>query len=375
MIKFLDLHAQYQTIKSEMDDAIQSVIFDSAYIGGKYVSIFEENFAKYIGVDHCVGVGNGTDALEIALETLKLPPKSEVIVPANSFFASAEAVARTGLSVVFCDVEPNTYNLDIADLRTKITSNTSAIVAVHLYGQPCDMDPIVSLAKQFNLKVIEDCAQAHGAEYKGRKVGGIGDIGCFSFYPGKNLGAYGDGGAIVTNETSYADYARMLSNHGRADKYNHQFVGRNSRLDGLQAAIITVKLKYLDSWVQRRNEVAQLYFEGLRESKILRLPTVDLNYGHAYHLFVVQTEYRELIREQLNKNGIETGIHYPIALTKFSISWGQGVVSAKCEKAEELSHQVLSLPIGEHLSDNDVAKVIHAIILIEKNLQDNKINV
>ncbi|MBE0594453.1 MAG: DegT/DnrJ/EryC1/StrS family aminotransferase, partial [Gemmatimonadales bacterium] len=236
MIKFLDLYAQYLSIKPDIDAAIANTIRDSAFIGGAGVEGFESSFAAFQSAEHCVGVGNGTDAIEIIIEALGLPRRSEVIVPANSFIASSEAVTRSGCRVVFADVDPRTYLLDPEDVRRRITSRTSAIMAVHLYGQPADMDRLRGIASERGLRIIEDCAQAHGAEYRGRRVGTLGDAGSFSFYPGKNLGAYGDGGAITTNDAALARQCRMIANHGRIDKYNHEFEGRNSRLDGLQAA-------------------------------------------------------------------------------------------------------------------------------------------
>ncbi|MFN2126236.1 MAG: DegT/DnrJ/EryC1/StrS family aminotransferase, partial [Anaerolineales bacterium] len=316
MIKFLDLHKQYISIKSEIDEAIASVIKDSAFIGGKYVKLFEENFASYQQSVHCIGVGNGTDALEIAIEALELPDGSEVIVPANSFISSAEAVTRTGHKVVFCDANPDDYTLDIKDVRRRITDKTSAIIAVHLYGHPCDMDKLLKLAQEYNLKILEDCAQAHGAEYKGRKVGCIGDIGAFSFYPGKNLGAYGDGGAILTNDKSINEKCRMIANHGRIAKYDHEFEGRNSRLDGLQAAILNVKLNYLDEWLDHREIIANTYLEELKGISDITLPVRQAWAKQAYHLFVIRHPTRDKLRTLLSESGVQTGIHYPVALPK-----------------------------------------------------------
>ncbi|MGP1614215.1 MAG: DegT/DnrJ/EryC1/StrS family aminotransferase, partial [Pollutimonas bauzanensis] len=265
MIKFLDLYSQYKSIQPEIDDAIGKVIAASAYIGGEVVERFEQSFASYQQAAHCVSVGNGTDAIEIVLEAFGFLPGSEVIVPANTFIATSEAVTRSGYKVVFADVDPVTYTLDVEDARRRLTSRSAAIIAVHLYGHPCDMDALMALARESGLKVIEDCAQAHGAEYKGRRVGAIGDAGTFSFYPGKNLGAYGDGGAITSNDADLARQCRMIANHGRIDKYDHQFEGRNSRLDGLQAAILSVKLRHLDAWIDHRNRVAAAYLSELQD--------------------------------------------------------------------------------------------------------------
>jgi len=353
MIKFMDLHKQYLSIKDDIDEAIASVIQSTAFIGGKYVKQFEQNFAVFQQAEYCVGVGNGTDALEIALEALGLPAGSEVIVPANSFIASSEAVTRAGLKVAFCDVDPRTYTLDLVDLEARITDKTSAIMAVHLYGHPCEMEEILALAKVHDLKVIEDSAQAHGAEFDGKRVGAIGDIGTFSFYPGKNLGAYGDGGAIVTNNESLAIKCRMIANHGRVEKYNHEFEGRNSRLDGLQAAILDVKLSHLDSWTDQRNVVAKWYQEELRECSAIVLPISTGNKRHAYHLFVIQTGERDKLAKLLLERGVQTGVHYPISLPKLQAYEYLKMSDAKLD-ANILDSTLLSLPIGEHLKESDV---------------------
>ena len=314
MIKFNDLHKQYLSIKSEVDKAIASVINESAFIGGKYVTSFENSFGSYHDVDYCLGVANGTDALEIAIESFNLPQGSEVIVPANSFVSSAECVLRMGYKVIFCDVSPDNYTIDINDLSKRITTNTSLIIAVHLYGHPCDMDEIIKIAKNNNIRVIEDCAQAHGAKYKNKKIGSIGDLGCFSFYPGKNLGAYGDGGAILSNDSELINYCRKISNHGRLNKFDHDLVGRNSRLDGIQAAILDVKLKYLDEWTEIRNNVAIHYINNLSSCPHIILPKSNDNIYHSYHLFVIRHNNRDQLRSALLNNGIESGIHYPLAI-------------------------------------------------------------
>ena len=357
MIKFLDLQAQYLTIKTEIDNAIQDVIKDSAFIGGKYVAQFEENFSKYIGVNHCIGVGNGTDALEIAIESLGLPKGSEIIVPANSFIASAESVSRCGHKIVFCDANSDDYTINIRDVRKRITPKTSAIMAVHLYGHPCEMDALLDIAEQFNLKIIEDCAQAHGAEYKGFKVGGIGDIGCFSFYPGKNLGAYGDGGAITTNNEKLDKKCRMIANHGRIGKYNHEFEGRNSRLDGIQAAILDVKLKYLDRWTNHRIMVANEYLKGLKAELNIILPVKQEWVKQVYHLFVIRHSDRNTLQQKLKIAGVQTGVHYPIALPKL-----KAYKHLKNENERGfawVSHEdLLSLPISEQITIDQVKEVI-----------------
>ncbi len=360
MIKFLDLYHQYLSIESEIDQAIRSTIEQSAYVGGVVVKDFEEAFAEYQQAGYCVGVANGTDALEIAIEALALPAGSEIIVPANSFVASSEAITRCGHRVVFGDVSPITFTLDLDDVARRIGPNTRAIIAVHLYGHPCDMDGLISLAKSDNLKLIEDCAQAHGAEYKSHRIGALGDIGAFSFYPGKNLGAYGDAGAVLTNDQDLANRCRMIANHGRIDKYNHIMEGRNSRLDGLQAAILGVKLKHLDRWIDQRNAIAQRYLVGLRDVSGLVLPEVSTEVRHAFHLFVVKTDRRDALKQFLAEREIETGIHYPIALPKLK-AYDYLNQSEEPIVANDMGGQLLSLPIGEHLCDDEVDTVISAV--------------
>ena len=324
------------------------------------MSEFELNFAEYHNATSCVGVGNGTDALEIALEALDLPRGSEIIVPANSFIASAEAVSRVGHKIIFCDANSDDFTINIEDVKKRITKKTSAIIAVHLYGHPCDMDPLLELAKFHNLKIIEDCAQAHGAEYKNRKVGCIGDIGCFSFYPGKNLGAYGDGGAIISNDEELAIKCRMIANHGRIAKYNHQFQGRNSRLDGIQAAILNVKLQYLEAWTDHRIMIADEYLKRLKNDSEVVLPSRKVWARQVYHLFVIRHEKRDSIVKKLQRFNISTGIHYPIALPKLEAFkfLGQQNENGFAWKSDE---NLLSLPIGGHIEISDVAEIARLI--------------
>ncbi|GAB6045532.1 DegT/DnrJ/EryC1/StrS family aminotransferase [Caminibacter profundus] len=369
MIKFLDLKKQYENIKEEIDKAIFEVIESSAFVGGKFVNEFEENFAKYIGVKHTIGVGNGTDALEVALWALDLPKGSEVIVPANTFIATAEAITRNDLKVRFVDCNKY-YQINTKSIEENITDKTSAIIAVHLYGHPSNMKKILDIAKKYNLKVIEDCAQAHGAGIISsqvtkfqvpsiKKCGTFGDVATFSFYPGKNLGAYGDGGAVVTNDDELAKKIRKYINHGRSEKYNHEFEGRNTRLDGMQAAILDVKLKYLDKWLKKRNEIANRYLSEI-QNPLIKLPKVIDNIYHAWHLFVIQVENREKFIYYMNKNGIQTGIHYPIALPKLK-AYEHLDFDCKKFKACKEDKFLVSLPIGEHLESSDVDRVIKVV--------------
>lgn len=360
MIKFLDLYGQYQTIEKEIDGAISRVIKHSSFIGGEEVYEFEKGFAAFQQAKYCVGVGNGTDALEIVLEALDLPEKSEVIVPANSFIASSEAVTRAGYRVVFADVDSSTYTLDPDDVLRRITPKTSAIIAVHLYGHPCKMNTLIKIAHDHQLKLIEDCAQAHGAEFEGKRVGSIGDASTFSFYPGKNLGAYGDAGAILTNNEVLEKKCRMIANHGRTGRYDHQFEGRNSRLDGLQAAILRVKLNYLEDWINRRNDIAVTYYENLKSVSQIMLPIVAKDCRHAFHLYVIRTKMRDELKKYLIDKGIQTGIHYPIALPKLAAYTylKQGNEEMFANKSDDT---LLSLPIGEHLTTEEVYKVSEVI--------------
>jgi dTDP-4-amino-4,6-dideoxygalactose transaminase len=360
MIKFLDLKKQYEFIKDELDGAIKKVISETDFIGGRYVAKFEEEFSKYQESKYCIGVGNGTDALEIAIESLNLPKGSEIIVPANSFIASSEAITRSGHKVIFCDCDEHDYTISISSIKSKLTSNTQAIIAVHLYGHPCDMDEILSIAKEHNLKIIEDCAQSHGAEYKGKKVGAIGDIGTFSFYPGKNLGAYGDGGAITTNNKDLAIRTKMIANHGRIAKYDHAFEGRNSRLDGLQAAILSVKLKYLEQWTNQRIAIADYYLLALKDQSNIFLPVKQPWARQVYHLFVIRANKRDGLKRYLYHNGVETGIHYPVALPKLE---AYAYLDKKDEDlfSNQYDTSLLSLPIGEHITFDQVDKIANLI--------------
>ena len=360
MIKFLDLTAQYHSIKPAIDAAIFGVIEKAEFIGGGKLAEFETAFADYCESNYCIGVGNGTDAIEIALQAADLPPNSEVIVPGNTFIACAEAVTRTNHRVRFADVDPGTYTVSAETIEPHLNKKTGAILAVHLYGHPCDMDPIMELAKKHHLVVIEDCAQAHGAEYKGRKVGSIGHFGTFSFYPGKNLGAYGDAGALTVQDETLASRLRKIANHGRSSKFNHEFEGRNSRLDGLQAAVLSVKLQHLERWTQRRIEVAEQYVSGLAHIPDCILPVNAEWSRHVYHLFVIRVENRAGLKSFLYEKGIQTGMHYPVSLAKLEAY--RYLDHAEADTFyNRTDSQLLSLPMGEHLTDKNVQYVIDSI--------------
>ncbi|RNC92265.1 MAG: DegT/DnrJ/EryC1/StrS family aminotransferase [Allomuricauda sp.] len=360
MIKFLDLKYQYSTISEEINEAIQAVINKTAFIGGEEIKKFENDFATFQNATYCIGMANGTDALEIAIEALDFPKGSEIIVPANSFIASTEAVTRMGHKVVFCDCNRHNYTIDIESLKKAVTPNTKAIIAVHLYGHPCDMGSILEIANEYGLKVIEDCAQAHAAEFRGKRIGALGDIGTFSFYPGKNLGAYGDAGAITTNNEELAVKCRMIANHGRLEKYNHLFEGRNSRLDNIQAAVLNVKLKYLEDWTRQRIKIADFYLEQLRDCNDIVLPRREEWARQVYHLFVIRTENRDELAKFLKENDINTGIHYPIALPKLA-AYAYLNKAKEPFFANESDTKLLSLPIGEHLTLEDSSEVVNAI--------------
>lgn len=359
-VKFLDLYSQYLGIKQEIDTAIETVIKESAFIGGTHLKSFESGFASYHQVAHCIGVGNGTDALEIAIEACNLPAGSEIIVPGNSFIATAEAVTRCGHRVVFADVDQGCYTITADTVSSKLTNCTAAIIAVHLYGHPCDMDPLMKICEERKLVLIEDCAQAHGAEYKGRRIGSIGHVSAFSFYPGKNLGAYGDAGAITTQDEKLATRARMIANHGRIAKYDHEFEGRNSRMDGLQAAILNVKLSHLDTWTARRIEVADYYIKHLTGITGLVLPERKKWARQVYHMFVIRTDHRDELKSFLSEHQIETGIHYPIALPKLQAYSYLGQPDMKAFY-NQTDSSLLSLPIGEHISEEQSAHVVTSI--------------
>ncbi len=361
-IPLVDLKKQYESIKDEINDAISDVISRSAFVGGPFVKSFEEAFAKFCNVKHCIGVGNGTDALFIALKTLGIGNGDEVVTAANSFIATSESITMAGAKVVFVDINPRTFNIDTDKLEDKITSRTKAIIPIHLFGQPADMDPILQLARKHNLKVVEDAAQAHGAIYKDRPIGSMGDMSCFSFYPGKNLGAYGDGGAIVTNDDDMAHKARMFANHGRSEKYNHKFEGVNSRLDGLQAAILEVKLRHLPDWTESRRKNAYLYNELLKDTDLITPSEID-DVKAVYHLYVVRVRngLREKLQEHLKTAGISTGIHYPITLPNLQAYTYLHHKNDDFPEASQTSREIVSLPMYPELEEKQIQLITKEI--------------
>jgi len=359
-IPFLDLKAGYLDLKGELDAAYRRVMESGWYILGEEVEAFEEEFADYCGVDHCIGVSNGLDALRLILEAYSIGEGDEVIVPSNTFIATWLAVSQVGATPV--PVEPNisTFNIDPGLISAAITEKTRAILSVHLYGQPANMVPIMKLAEQHNLVVIEDAAQAHGAKYKGKRTGSLGHAAGFSFYPGKNLGAYGDGGAVTTNNTEIASKIKVLRNYGSQRKYKNDVKGFNTRLDSVQAAFLRVKLKHLDDWNQRRRGLAQIYLNELIGQSDIALPAIMDETESVWHLFTVRTKRRDALQKHLQHNGVATLVHYPIPphQTKAYANdkeWGALPI------CEEISSTILSLPIGPHMSSDQAGKVVSAI--------------
>ncbi len=361
-IPLVDLSAQYKTIKKEVDRVIQCVLNETAFIGGVYVKNFEKEFASASGAKYCVGVGNGTDALFIILKALGLKEGDEVIVPANTFIATAEAVTSAGGKVVFADCDPEDFCIDISDIKRKITKRTKVIIPVHLYGLPARMAEILSLARKNKIFVLEDSAQAHLALYRGKPVGSIGDAGAFSFFPGKNLGAYGDAGAIVTNNEEFAKKCRMLANHGRIEKYNHLVEGYNSRLDGLQAGILSVKLKRLQGWTKKRREVAKKYSALLKDIPEVTPPKIFKERESAFHLFVIRAKQRDALRDFLKGKGVEVGIHYPIGLPYLE-AYGYLKKNTPKDFPETFraQNEILSLPIYPELTTKQIKFITDSI--------------
>lgn len=357
-VPFVDLKAQYASIKPEIDNAIQGVLNNTSFIGGAIVKEFEESFAQYLGVDNCVSCANGTDAIEIALQAMGIGEGDEVIVPAMSWIATSEAVSTVGAIPVFVDILPETFTIDPGQIRLKISNKTKAIIPVHLYGRPCKMDQIMDIAKEFDLKVLEDSAQAHGAIYNNQKIGSFGDIATYSFYPGKNLGAYGDAGAIITNDNELAQKCKMICNHGQISKHNHQMEGRNSRMDTIQAAILNTKLPYLDEWTNKRIANAKYYNELFKDARF-KIPIID-DLKSAFHLYVINIENRDEIKSKLQAMGIGTQIHYPNALPALKPYSSKNNME-DFPVADKLAKNGLSLPLFPELSKAEMEYVAMSI--------------
>ena len=369
-VPFLDLKIQYQSIKNQIDPAIQNVIDNTAFILGKAVSDFEEKFASEHQVKHCLGTSSGTDANHIALWSLGIKNDDEIIIPANTFIATAWGATLCGAKPVFVDCHPESYNIDPSKVEAAITKKTKAIVAVHLYGQPADMDPLREIAKKHNIFLVEDAAQAHLAEYKGKRIGGLSDACSFSFYPGKNLGAFGEGGAVATNDDDTFNYMKKLREHGQSQKYYHATLGHNYRMEGIQGAVLGVKLNYLPEWTNGRRRVAAKYKELLGTFDKVILPKEMPWAKHVYHLYVIRvvpedqnnrSETRDLLQKYLNENDIATGLHYPVPLHKQECFKDLGYQNGNFPVTEELAETGLSLPMFPELKDEQINYVADKI--------------
>ena len=355
MIPLVDLKAQYLSIKEEIDIAIKDTVDNSVFIKGKKVEQFEDEFARFCDAKYSVGCSNGTSAIYAALKALDISTSDEVIIPSHTFIGTAEPVILAGAKIVFADIDSNTYSVSPSSIKKLITDKTKAIIPVHLYGNPAPMDEIMEIAVDHDLKIIEDCAQAHGAEFKGKKVGTFGDIGCFSFYPGKNIGAFGDAGAVVTNSKRLAEKMSSFVDHGRipGEKYLHDMEGFNFRIDTLQAAILSVKLKHLHGWNEKRRAHAKMYNDLL--SGLVVLPKETPNAKSVYHLFVVQVPNRDPLLKYLNDNGIGAGIHYPVPLHLQPVF--RNHPSKNLGVTEAVSKKIISLPMFPELSGADIELV------------------
>jgi dTDP-4-amino-4,6-dideoxygalactose transaminase len=367
-IPLVDLAAQYASIKKEIDKAVQQVMSSAVFIGGDEVKKFAVEFANIANTPYCIPCANGTDAIEIALKALGIGKGDEVIIPAFSFVATLEAVCNVGATPVLCDVEPDRLTINVKKIKSLITCRTKAIIPVHLYGQMADMKPIMSISKKYGLDVIEDAAQAHKAEYNGLLAGSIGHFGAFSFYPGKNLGAYGDAGALTTSNEKLFRVASKIANHGRIQKYDHDIVGRNSRMDAIQAAVLNVKAQHLEDWIKSRRKQAAYYDNAFKKlerelSFNIQLPKPLPESQSVYHLYVIRVKkkVRDELRTYLSSAGIETGIHYPVALSKLKAVRKQLKIKASCPVAEKASHKVLSLPLYPELKQVQQDYIIEAI--------------
>lgn len=361
----VDLTRQYQLIKAEADSAVLKILNSGRYIGGEAIATFEQEFASYLGVRECVSCNSGTDALFLALQALNIGPTDEVITTSFSFFATAEVITRVGAKPVFVDIDPNTFNFDLAQIEQAITPQTKAIMPVHLFGQPVDMTGLMAIAKAHQLYVIEDCAQAAGAAWGDKKIGSIGDVGCFSFFPTKNLGACGDGGAITTNNQAIAKQMRILKEHGSPERYRHDFIGINSRMDAVQAVILSVKLPYLDYWNEQRHQAAQ-YYQKLLQHVNLKLPQAlpgGISVWNQYTVCVVspQSNHRELLQEKLKEQGIISMIYYPIPLHLQPVYQDLGYQKGQLPAVEQAALEVLSLPMFPGITLTEQEQVAYAL--------------
>lgn len=361
-VPFLDLKVQYESIKTEINDALQQVLEKTAFAGGPFVAEFEKQFAAFCGTEQCVAVASGTDALWVALLAMGIGEGDEVITVPDTFIATAEAISFTGAKPVFVDVQEDTYNMDPTKLEAAVTARTKAIIPVHLFGQPADMDPILEIARKHNLLVLEDSCQAHGAEYKGKRTGSIGTAGAFSFYPGKNLGAYGEAGAVTTNDAALADKMRTFRDHGQPKKYYHDMVGWNARMDGFQGAILSVKLKHLDTWNEGRRRNAALYREFLGSGANGVVVPTEADYAkHVYHIYALRVHNRDAFMDALGKKDIATGIHYPVPVHLTGAYSSLGYKMGDFPVAEKCASEFVSLPMFAEMSEAQIKYVCEEI--------------
>ena len=360
-VPFVDLRAQYHSLKEEIDNAIFSVIEESEFIKGKYVSAFEKEFAEAYGVKHCIGVANGTDAIYIVLKMLGIGAGDEVITVANSWISTSETITQAGARVVFVDTEPDYFSMDVSRIEEKITPRTKAIIPVHLYGQPAEVDKIKSICEKHKLLMIEDCSQAHFATINGQSVGTFGIASTFSFYPGKNLGAYGDAGAVITNDSDLAMKVRRYSNHGALVKHQHDIEGINSRLDGLQAAILSVKLPHIRKWNEMRHSHALYLNEQLSGIPQIVIPGIRKGSTHIFHLYVIKAERRDELQKFLKENGIDTAVHYPTPLPLLNAYKYLGYSAADFPITSRNQEKILSLPMFPELTKEQMDYVVRCI--------------
>ncbi len=358
MIKVIDLAAEYQRIRDEIDEGLRELIEAQHFTDGGHIKRFEEEFAEYLGVKYCIGVSSGSTALDLSMMALGIGKGDEVLLPSFTFIATAEAASHVGARPVFVDSDYQTQNLDVEMMKGLLTKKTKAIIPVHLYGNPCDMDALMDFARSNNLMVIEDAAQSQGALYKGKKVSTIGDTGCFSFYPAKNLGAYGHAGAAVTDDERIAEKIRLLANHGRWAHYNHQMVGFNYRIDSIQAKVLSIKLRHLDDWNERRRKMARLYSESLKD---LPIGIPKETETPVYHLYVIRMAEREKLVQWLKENEIETRIHYPLPLHLQPAYRHLGYKEGDLPVCERLSKEVVSLPLYPYIEEEKVRFVIEKV--------------
>lgn len=368
-IPLVDLLAQYKSIQPQIDEAIQRVLQSAHFILGEEVRRFEESFGDYVGAADCVGVASGTAALQLAFLACGVGPGDEVITSAHTFVATVEAIWHVGAKPVFVDIDPLTYTLDPSQVETAITTRTRAILPVHLYGQPADLAPLLDIARRHNLWLIEDAAQAHGAEYNGKRCGAIGHLACFSFYPGKNLGAYGDAGAVTGNDLSLLNKVRKLRDHGRTSKYEHDELGYGERLDSLQAAILGAKMPFLKTWTESRREAASGYRQLLGQTH-LTLPYEANNRRHVYHLYVVRTPHRDALLAHLQKDGIQAGIHYPTPVHFQPVYRKLNYPEMRLPETEQAAREVLSLPLYPELGSEQLEFIAHSIQEFEKKIEN-----